>query len=268
MHLRSTSVVFCAIDNLIGLTSKALIGFPEFVEGLAEAEIPLVPVTGRGRLQIDNTLRKFDLGHPFIAEGGCGAYLPEDYFHLKPPRSLRLGRFTCIPHAAPQPAAAEILDTLSEETGIEVAALRGLSPRELSQNVGLPQREAELLRQRDFDELFLFCRGFRRRHREISGPGCQTQGAGAQGWRVLVAGLWSKFGWMREGPWPAIPAVVSGESREDRHCDSGGSCRNSSLPAIDPYCSRGAAAALRSHPRRVRAYRFLRRRRGQQRWKP
>ena len=156
MHLRSTSVVFCAIDNLIGLTSKALIGFPEFVEGLAEAEIPLVPVTGRGRLQIDNTLRKFDLGHPFIAEGGCGAYLPEDYFHLKPPRSLRLGRFTCIPHAAPQPAAAEILDTLSEETGIEVAALRGLSPRELSQNVGLPQREAELLRQRDFDELFFF----------------------------------------------------------------------------------------------------------------
>ncbi len=156
MTLRSTSVVFCAIDNLIGLTSKALTGFPEFVEGLAEADIPLVPVTSRGRLQMDATLRKFDLGHPFIAEGGCGVYLPEDYFHLKPPRSVRMGRFTCIPQAAPQPAAAEILDTLNEKTGIEVVALRGLSPRELSQNVGLPQREAELLRQRDFDELFFF----------------------------------------------------------------------------------------------------------------
>jgi predicted mannosyl-3-phosphoglycerate phosphatase (HAD superfamily) len=156
MTLRSTSVVFCAIDNLIGLTNKALTGFPEFLEGLAEADIPLVPVTGRGRLQIDATLRKFDLGHPFIAEGGCGVYMPEDYFHLKPPRSVRMGRFTCIPQAAPQPAAAEILDTLHEETGIEVVALRGLSPRELSQNVGLPQRDAELVRQRDFDELFFF----------------------------------------------------------------------------------------------------------------
>lgn len=156
MALRSTTVVFCAIDNLIGLTTKALTGFPEFLEGLAEADIPLVPVTGRSRLQMDATLRKFDLGHPFIAEGGSGVYLPEDYFHLKPPRSLRLGRFTCIPRAAPQPAAAEILETLHEETGIEVVALRGLSPRELSQNVGLPQREAELLRQRDFDELFFF----------------------------------------------------------------------------------------------------------------
>src|SRR5262249_36015776 len=30
------------------------------------------------------------------------------------------------------------------------------SPRELSQNMGLPPREAELARQRDFDELFFF----------------------------------------------------------------------------------------------------------------
>jgi len=37
-----------------------------------------------------------------------------------------------------------------------VVALSSLSPRELSQNVGLPQRDAELLRQRDFDELFFF----------------------------------------------------------------------------------------------------------------
>jgi hypothetical protein len=58
--------------------------------------------------------------------------------------------------ASPQPAAAEMLDLIAEETRIEVVPLRDLSPRELSQNTGLPQREAELLRQRDFDELFFF----------------------------------------------------------------------------------------------------------------
>lgn len=154
--MASTTVVYCAIDNLIGVTHKALTGFPEFLEGLSEADLPVVPVTTRGRLQLDATLRKFGLGHPFIGEGGCGVFLPEDYFHLKPPRSLRLARFTCIPQASPQPAAKDMLELLSEETGIEAVALRGLSPRELSQNVGLPQREAELLRQRDFDELFFF----------------------------------------------------------------------------------------------------------------
>jgi predicted mannosyl-3-phosphoglycerate phosphatase (HAD superfamily) len=155
--LRSTTtVVFCAIDDLISLNNKALTGFPEFLEGLGDASIPLVPVTTRSRLQFDAALRKFGLGHPFLAEGGCAVYLPEDYFHLKPPHTTRLGRFTCIPVAEPQPAAAEALETLAEQTGIEIVALRNLSPRELAQNVGLPQREAELLRQRDFDELFFF----------------------------------------------------------------------------------------------------------------
>jgi predicted mannosyl-3-phosphoglycerate phosphatase (HAD superfamily) len=155
--LRSTTtVVFCAIDNLVSTANKALTGFAEFLEGLGEANIPVIPVTTRSRLQFDATIRKFGLGHPFLAEGGCGIFLPEDYFHLKPPRSMRLGRFTCVPVASPQPASAEMLDLIAEETHIEVVALRTLSPRELSQNVGLPQREAELLRQRDFDELYFF----------------------------------------------------------------------------------------------------------------
>ena len=152
----NTTVVYCSIDNLITTTNKPLTGFAEFLEGLGEANIPVVPVTNRSRLQFDATIRKFGFGHAFIAEGGCGVFLPEDYFHLKPPRSMRLGRFTCIPAASPQPAAAEMLDEVAEETRIEAVALRELSPRELSQNTGLPQREAELLRQRDFDELFFF----------------------------------------------------------------------------------------------------------------
>lgn len=152
----TTTVVYCSTDNLVSIANKALAGFEGFLEGLGEANIPFVPVTTRSRLQFDATIRKFGLSHPFLAEGGCGVFLPEDYFHLKPPRSMRLGRFTCIPVASPQPAAAEMLDLVAEETGIEVVPLRDLSPRELSQNTGLPQREAELLRQRDFDELFFF----------------------------------------------------------------------------------------------------------------
>ena len=152
----TTTVVYCSTDNLVTTTNKALTGFADFLEGLGEANIPIVPVTTRSRLQFDASIRKFGFGHPFLAEGGCGVFLPEDYFHLKPPRSMRLGRFTCIPVASPQPAAPDMLGLLSEDTSIEVVPLRDLSPRELSQNTGLPQRDAELLRQRDFDELFFF----------------------------------------------------------------------------------------------------------------
>jgi hypothetical protein len=69
---------------------------------------------------------------------------------------LRLGRFTCLPVAEPLPASAEALEALSEDSGVPIVTLRSLSPRELAQNTGLPSREAELSRQRDFDDVFFF----------------------------------------------------------------------------------------------------------------
>ncbi len=162
---QTSSVLYIAVDTLIPLRGKSLLGLDEFTAALDHAGIPSVWLTSRSRLQFDEPRRKFGHSHPFIAEDGCAIYLPEDYFHLRPdsgaPRSqkrasLRLGRFTCIPIAEALPAASETLQALSEETRVPVVTLRSLSPRELVQNTGLPQREAELARQRDFDEFFFF----------------------------------------------------------------------------------------------------------------
>lgn len=151
-----TAVVYCTVDELVSNLSRPVDGFFEFLSALQDANIPCVWVTSRNRLQLDTAIRKIGQSSPFIAEGGCGVYLPEDYFHLKPSKSTRFGRFTCIPAAAIQPAASNELELLAEETHTEVVPLRSLTPRELAQNVGLPQREAELIRQRDFDEFFFF----------------------------------------------------------------------------------------------------------------
>ena len=153
---QTQSILFIAIDSIIPVRGKAVAGFDEFCAALDHHAIPTVWVTSRSRLQIDEPRRRVGHASPFIAEDGCGVYLPEDYFHLKPAKTIRLGRFTTIPIAQLLPAAKDALDSLSEETEVEVVPLRSLSPRELTQNTGLPEREAELARQRDFDELFFF----------------------------------------------------------------------------------------------------------------
>jgi predicted mannosyl-3-phosphoglycerate phosphatase (HAD superfamily) len=152
----STTVVYCAVDNLISLTGKPLLGFRDFLDQLSNEGIPCVWVTVRNRLQLDSTLRRLAHAEPFIAEAGSGVFLPEDYFHLRPARTIRIGRFTCIPVASLQPAAAEALEQLAEEAGIDVVPVRTLSHRELAQNTGLEPRETDLFRQRDFEELFFF----------------------------------------------------------------------------------------------------------------
>ncbi len=162
---QTPNVLYIAVDALIPLLGGSLDGLDEFTAALEHEAIPAVWLTGRSRLQFDDARRKHGHTHPFIAEDGCAVYLPEDYFHLRPASdasrtkkaaTLRLGRFTCIPVAEALPAAAEALQTLSQDTGVPLVTLRSLSPRELAQNTGLPQREAELARQRDFDEIFFF----------------------------------------------------------------------------------------------------------------
>jgi hypothetical protein len=58
--------------------------------------------------------------------------------------------------AEPQPAAQAALEELAVETGVSVVPIRSLPPKQLAQNLSLAQKEAELARQRDFDELFFF----------------------------------------------------------------------------------------------------------------
>ena len=151
---QTSSILYLAVDSLIPARGKAIAGLDEFMAALDHAGLPIVWVSSRTRLQLDDPRRKAGHNQPFIGEDGCGVYLPEDYFHLKPEKTVRLGRFTCIPVAERQPAAMEALEDLAEAAGVEAVPLRSLSPRELAQNSGLPSREAELLRQPDFDELF------------------------------------------------------------------------------------------------------------------
>jgi predicted mannosyl-3-phosphoglycerate phosphatase (HAD superfamily) len=153
---QKSAIVYCTIDTLVPLRGRPAPGFDDFSNSLAHANVPCIWITSRTRAQIDDPFRKFGHANPFIGEGGSAVYIPEDYFHLRGEKSERRGRFLCIPVAEPQPAAAETLESLSEETSVPVVPLRSLSPRELAQNSGLPQREAELARQRDFDELFFF----------------------------------------------------------------------------------------------------------------
>lgn len=154
--LQTPAVAYCAVDSLVPVRGRPYPGFDEFMAALEHAGVPIVWVSNRTRFQLDSARRELGHNHPFIAEGGCGAYLPEGYFHLRPAKSMRLGRFTCIPVAEPQPAASDALEKLSEETKVPVVTLASLRPRELAQNLGVPAREAELARHRDFDEPFFF----------------------------------------------------------------------------------------------------------------
>jgi predicted mannosyl-3-phosphoglycerate phosphatase (HAD superfamily) len=154
--IRRTQTVYVTLDPFLLPRGNVLHHFEEFLGRLEEVHFPCIWLSSMNRFQLDEPRRRLGHGDPFIAEGGCGVYLPEDYFHLKWGKTIRLGRYTVIPIAKPQPAAKDALEELSSDLDISIVPLRSLSHRELNQNTGLRGSEAEQFRQRDFDELFFF----------------------------------------------------------------------------------------------------------------
>ena len=128
-------------------------------ESLAEIErrrVPLVFVTSKTRAELELLRRKLGHAHPFVTENGGGIFIPHGYFNLRIEGAERVGRYHRLALARPYAEVIAALEELAVEAGVNVVGFHQMRPREVAQNTGLTLRNAELARQREFDEPFFF----------------------------------------------------------------------------------------------------------------
>lgn len=127
------------------------------LDELARRRLPLVLVSSKTRAEMDLLRRKLGNGHPFVSENGGGIFFPRGYFPGNVAGAVSAShQYLCIPLARPYAQITALLDTLAQETGASLVGFRQMSAREVAQNTGLAPREAQLARQREFDEPFFF----------------------------------------------------------------------------------------------------------------
>ncbi len=118
--------------------------------------VPLIFVTSKTRAELEVLLRKLGRAHPFITENGGGIFIPEGYFNLRLEGARRIARYHCFALGRPYQEIAAALEEIAAEAGAEVVGFHQMSVREIAHNTGLNRKQAELARQRDFDEPFFF----------------------------------------------------------------------------------------------------------------
>jgi mannosyl-3-phosphoglycerate phosphatase len=151
-HLIFTALEGALLDSRTG-------SFAEAEEALSELDrrhIPLILVTSRTRAEIEPLRRKLEHSHPFITESGGGIFFPDGYFNVKIPGAERSGRYLCVALGRPYKEVCAALDDISEESGVGVTGFHHMGAREIAENTGLRPREAELARDREFEEPFFF----------------------------------------------------------------------------------------------------------------
>lgn len=67
-----------------------------------------------------------------------------------------MARYHCVSLGQPYAEVTAALEAIAAEVGADVVGFHDMSTREIAQNTGLGQRQAELARQRDFDAPFFF----------------------------------------------------------------------------------------------------------------
>jgi len=123
-----------------------------------ERDIPLVICSSKTRREIEHYRKKLSNNHPFISENGGGIYIPEDYFRFNMQDSkLKIeaeGGYTIIRLGAKYADLRRALQELQTD-GFAIKGFGDMTVEEVSAATGLSMDEAEMARDRDFDEPFI-----------------------------------------------------------------------------------------------------------------
>jgi mannosyl-3-phosphoglycerate phosphatase len=153
-------LIFTTLEGaLIDSRTDSFSGTEEALGELARRAIPYILLTTRTRAQIEPIRRKLEHKHPFVTENGGGIFFPDGYFNIRLPGAARVGRYLAIAQGRPYTEVCAVLDEVAEECGVGVAGFHHMSLREIADNTGLRPRDAELAREREFDEPFFFTSG-------------------------------------------------------------------------------------------------------------
>ncbi len=153
-------VVFSDLDGT--LLDASSYSFEEALPGLRiirEREVPLVICSSKTRREIEHYRMLLNNDGPFITENGGGIFIPAGYFGSGPEdagwTSERVGTYEAIRLGTRYDILREALRELRTE-GFDVTGFGDMSAEEVAQVTGLLHEQAEMAKERDFDEPFIF----------------------------------------------------------------------------------------------------------------
>ncbi|HVX65565.1 MAG TPA: HAD-IIB family hydrolase [Bryobacteraceae bacterium] len=124
------------------------------LDTLKRLGIPVVLCTSKTRPEVEYWREKLDITDPFIVENGGAIYIPRGYFPFPLTGTRRRGEYDVVECGTPYAELVATLKAASTESGCGVLGFHEMSLADIAVRSLLPVRQAELARQREYDEPF------------------------------------------------------------------------------------------------------------------
>lgn len=122
---------------------------------LKERGVPLIICTSKTRAEIEKVRRALANGDPFIAENGGAVFIPEGYFPLNFLEATRTSGFHVIELGASYPQLVEVFSSIKKRLPGKLRGFFDLSLEEVAALSNFSLQDAELAKEREYDEPFL-----------------------------------------------------------------------------------------------------------------
>ena len=121
---------------------------------LAERGIPLVINSSRSRAEIERLHHTLNIVTPFISEHGSALFLPHQWLPFVPDRARPAVGGHVVEFGRRYYEVVDTLRLVCRELNLEIVSFAELSIDEVAQELGVPSAEAQLVKLREYTELF------------------------------------------------------------------------------------------------------------------
>jgi mannosyl-3-phosphoglycerate phosphatase len=118
-------------------------------------KIPLILVSSKTRVEMEEYRRRLKNEHPFVSENGGAVFIPKGYFPFQLSHGRKSGKYFILELGTFYPQMIRALEFIKRETGIHIRGFHDLSEEEIVRLSGLSREEAAWAKKREYGEPFL-----------------------------------------------------------------------------------------------------------------
>ena len=127
----------------------------EALDALKARGVPLVLVSSKTRAEIELIRICLNNADPFVTENGGGVYIPKGYFDFPLEGAVLRGPYQVLELGLPYAALRLALKEIAHALGCRIRGFGDMPTEEVAERTGLPPSDAQLAKQREYDEPFI-----------------------------------------------------------------------------------------------------------------
>jgi mannosyl-3-phosphoglycerate phosphatase len=149
-------IIFSDLDGSILDEKYSFAAIRPLIARLVALKVPIILCSSKARKEIEYYRAKMGLDTPFVVENGAAIFIPKKYFKHSIGCAKQTEQYDIIEFGAEYLLIRKSFEAIKRETSCSLTGFGDMTVEKIAQDTKLPIKLAELAKQREYSEPFLY----------------------------------------------------------------------------------------------------------------